>query len=56
MDNIYKKLYFRLFNAITRALEELEHGDSAGARLTLEQAQIQTEDMFMDGCGGDTCL
>lgn len=32
MEKIYKKLYFRLFNAMTQALEELGRGNSNGAK------------------------
>ena len=47
MESIYKKLYFRLFSAMTKALEELGRGNSNGAKRILEQAQIQAEELFI---------
>jgi hypothetical protein len=53
MENIYKKLYFRLFNAMTQALEELGRGNSNGAKRILEQAQIQAEELFINATTDD---
>lgn len=55
MENIYKKLYFRLFNAITKALDELGHGNNNGAKRILEQAQIQAEELFIS-TGTNDCV
>ena len=46
---MYQKMYTLLFNAISSALEELPKGEcTAAARFRLEDAQRQTENMFMD--------
>ena len=55
VENIYKKLYFRLFNAMTKALEELGHGNNNGAKKILEQAQIQAEELFIS-TGTNNCV
>ena len=55
MEKIYKKLYFRLFNAMTQALEELGCGNSNGAKRILEQAQIQAEELFIS-TGTNNCI
>lgn len=44
----YQKLYTTLFNAITDALEQIEHRDFAKAKQLLMQAQQETEEMYMD--------
>ena len=45
---MYQKMYTTLFNAITEALRDLEEGDDAVARWRLEEAQRETENLFMD--------
>ena len=55
MESIYKKLYFRLFNAMTQALEELGRGNNNGAKRILEQAQIQAEELFIS-TGTNDCI
>ena len=43
----YKKLYYRLFNAITDALETLCRGNVEQAKKTLICAQQDTEEMYI---------
>lgn len=46
---MYLKMYTTLFNAITAALKMLPKGDcTAAARFILEDAQRETEEMFMN--------
>ena len=45
--NIYKKAYFRLFNAIADALEQLAQERSAQAQQTLIAAQQNTEELII---------
>lgn len=44
----YEKLYFYLFNRITDALGELDAGRVDTARAVLAEAQIRTEEMYID--------
>ena len=44
-----KKMYYTLFNAITTALDQLERGAVPAAVLTLKTAQMDAEDLFLDG-------
>ena len=46
---MYKKMYYTLFNAITTALDQLERGVVPAAVLTLKTAQMEAEDLFLDG-------
>ena len=48
---MYKKMYYTLFNAITTALDQLERGVVPAAVLTLKTAQMDSEDLFLDGDG-----
>ncbi len=43
--SLYKKMYFNLFNSITDALEET---DVEKIKQILIQAQIKTEEMYID--------
>ena len=43
---MYKKMYFRLFNTITDALEE---NDIEKMREILKNGQIETEEMYING-------
>lgn len=45
---MYRKMYVILFDAVTRSLESLAEGNAAAARWMLEEAQRETESMFMD--------
>lgn len=46
---MYQKIYYTLFNAITTALGQLERGAVPAAVLTLKTAQMDAEDLFLDG-------
>ena len=43
----YKKMYLRLFNRITDALEKINQRDVVAAKEILMQAQIETEEMYI---------
>lgn len=43
----YKTLYTCLFNHITDAIDQLKNGEFIGAEITLKQAQLQTEEMYL---------
>ncbi len=43
---MYKKMYFRLFNIITDALNE---SDIEKMREILKKGQIETEEMYING-------
>ncbi|MBD5153632.1 MAG: hypothetical protein HDT15_00780 [Oscillibacter sp.] len=47
MTELYKKMYHRLFNAITDALRLLEEGNIWGAKKLLMDAQGETEEMYI---------
>lgn len=51
MNNDYKKMYLRLFNRITDALELMEE-DSKAAEM-LREAQRETEEMYISLGEGD---
>lgn len=53
---MYKKMYLRLFNAITDALGLMEKGDPAGAAEVLKRAQQGAEEIYMEGGGGEHTL
>ncbi len=44
VEEIYKKMYYHLFNAITDALETNPKEDT---KIILMQAQIDTEEMYI---------
>ena len=44
----YKTLYFKLFNAITDALEAMEEENFGQAKQILRQAQINAEETYLD--------
>ena len=44
----YEKMYLHLFNAITDALAELEEANIGQAVMTLQQAQADTEEMYIE--------
>ena len=44
----YKELYHILFNAVTDALEALDSGDSALAGQLLREAQLRTEELYVE--------
>lgn len=47
MSNIYKKLYYTLFNRISYAIEALERGEYDKTTEILKQAQISSEEQYM---------
>ena len=44
----YKKMYFHPFNTLTDILSALENHDIATAKQLIEQAQCDTEELYMD--------
>ena len=49
---IYKKMYLKLFNSVTDAINALRRADSAEAKRLLTAAQRECEELFMNA--GDT--
>ncbi len=47
MRKIYSKMYARMFNAVTDALQELENQNYGVARQLLMQAQFDCEEIYM---------
>ena len=45
---MYKKMYFHLFNSITDALAALERQNFGAAAEILRQAQIDSEEIYLD--------
>lgn len=50
---MYKKMYLKLFNAVTDALGLMEKGDPAGAAEVLKRAQQGAEEIYMEGNEGE---
>ena len=48
MDELYKNLYFHLFNQITDALEAMEGQNFGQARDILIRAQQETEETYLN--------
>ena len=48
MDELYKDLYFHLFNQITDALAALEEQNFGRARDILMRAQQETEETYLN--------
>ena len=48
MEELYKNLYFHLFNQISDALEALEGQNFGQARDILMRAQQETEDTYLN--------
>ena len=48
MVTVYREMYLGLFNAITKALEELERGRSAQAETILITAQQAAEEVYLE--------
>ena len=48
MDELYKDLYFHLFNQITDALEEMERQNFGRSRDILIRAQQETEETYLN--------
>ena len=47
----YEKMYYKLFNAVTTALEQMENGNFADARKVLIKSQQDTEEMYISNSG-----
>ena len=47
--NMYKDMYFTLFNALTDAIEEMEAQRFDQALHTLERAQQEAEERYLQG-------
>ena len=48
MDELYKELYFHLFNQITDALEEMERQNFGRSRDILIRAQQEAEEVYLN--------
>ena len=46
-NELYEKMYYKLFNAVTDALEAIGKGEFSKAENILVRAQQQTEDIFI---------
>ena len=46
---MYKKMYYRLFNAVTEAIDALAKNNIPMARWFLVKAQQECEEIFLDG-------
>ena len=46
---MYKEMYYHLFNAVSKAVEQPERGEDQAARIILIQAQQETEGRYLDG-------
>lgn len=44
---MFKRMYLRLFNRITDAIEALEHGDAVQAKTILIRAQQDAEQQYI---------
>ena len=51
---IYKKMYYRLFNSITDALAAMAQQNFGAAADLLRQAQIDSEALFLDESDGES--
>ncbi len=50
---VYKKMYLRLFNRVTDAIELLRKNDSEKALSLLIAAQQETEEIFLEEAGAE---
>ncbi|MBQ7895843.1 MAG: hypothetical protein IJ364_04730 [Oscillospiraceae bacterium] len=46
-NELYKQMYYKLFNAVTDAIEAIDKGELSPARDILVSAQQQTEELFI---------
>ena len=46
---MFKQMYLLLFNRISDAIEALQRGESAEARAILMRAQLDAEELFIEG-------
>ena len=44
----YQKMYTTLFNAVTDAVESIQHHNAAAAEQILIRAQQETEELYID--------
>ena len=44
----YQKLYTGVFNAITKAIEQMEEQNYGAAKGILMQAQLQAEELYLE--------
>lgn len=44
---MYEKMYYKLFNAITEAMDMIEHQEYQAALALLEQATKDTEEIYI---------
>ena len=51
---IYKKMYYRLFNSVTDALAAMAQQNFGAAADLLRRAQIDSEALFLDGSDGES--
>lgn len=47
MENLYKKLYYMMFNGTTDALEELEKQNYGSAKEILRSLQQKAEELYL---------
>ena len=45
---IYKKMYFAVFNSVTDALTALDEGDCDAAKSILQYAQSKAEEIYIE--------
>lgn len=46
-NELYKQMYYKLFNAVTDAIEAIDNGQASNCRDILVQAQQNTEETFI---------
>ncbi len=46
-NELYKQMYYKLFNAVTDAIEAIDNGYASTSRDILIQAQQNTEEIFI---------
>lgn len=46
---MYQKMYYRLFNAITEAMQHILRMEYAQAYSILQEAQAETEELYLTG-------
>lgn len=46
---MYKKMYYRLFNAVTEAMQHILRMEYAQAYSVLQKAQAETEELYLAG-------
>ena len=51
--SIYKAMYYRLFNQVTEAIEEIQRGNAVEAAQLLLAAQQEAEETYISGAGDE---